>query len=207
MFAEQGAQIAAETSASHLLCATLPALLSETLWRETLENAFRAAYRAVETETLRCSAPLREFASTLLLAVALEGGIAVGQIGDGAVVVQTRQGELLALTTPENGEHVNETLFLTSPNALESLQFRVWHGKATHVALFSDGLQRLALKIPASTPHAPFFTPLFRFLSATQDLDVAQNQLEAFLRSPRVTDRTDDDLTLVLAELHRDELP
>jgi hypothetical protein len=49
--------------------------------------------------------------------------------------------------------------------------------------------------------HAPFFAPLFKFIAEAKDLDVANQELTGFLRSPRVCDRTDDDLTLLLAAL------
>ena len=70
-----------------------------------------------------------------------------------------------------------------------------------HIAILSDGLQMLALKIPEYMPHAPFFSPLFRFVAEVTDETEAKEQLEAFLRSPRVRKRTDDDLTLLLATL------
>jgi hypothetical protein len=110
-----------------------------------------------------------------------------------------REGNFSSLTTPQRGEYVNETTFLTSANALESAQTAVWYGETANLALFSDGLQRLALKLPAGAPHPPFFSPLFHFLAGMTDESEAQAQLSAFLRSPRLTARTDDDLTLVLA--------
>ena len=41
--------------------------------------------------------------------------------------------------------------------------------------MFSDGLQRLALKLPEGTPHAPFFTPLFRFATRWKTRSRAHN--------------------------------
>jgi len=62
----------------------------------------------------------------------------------------------------------------------------------------SDGLQRLALTMPAGTPHNPFFVPLFKFVSNTPEPAQAQQQLEQFMGSPRITENSTDDLTLVL---------
>lgn len=73
------------------------------------------------------------------------------------------------------------------------------HGVPRHIAAFSDGLQMLALKMPAGLPHGPFFTPLFRFMTTVTDAAEAQAQVDAFLRSPRMREGTDDDLTLLLA--------
>ena len=47
----------------------------------------------------------------------------------------------------------------------------------------------------------PVFAPLFKLIAEAKDLDVAHQELTGFLRSPRVCDRTDDDLTLLLAAL------
>jgi hypothetical protein len=67
------------------------------------------------------------------------------------------------------------------------------------LALFSDGLQMLALKMPPGTPHPPFFAPLMRFVAQTRDRATAEEHLRGFLQSPRIAERADDDLTLVLA--------
>ena len=106
---------------------------------------------------------------------------------------------MTALTQPEQGEYLNETKFLICPDAVETAQVSIWQGQPAHLAIFSDGLQMLALKMPDGRPHSPFFAPLFRFVASVSDPTEAQEQLEAFLRSPRVTERTNDDLTLILA--------
>ena len=92
---------------------------------------------------------------------------------------------------------------LISPDALGTAQIAVRRLSVAHVAVISDGLQMLALKMPRGVPHEPFFSPLFRFVAEVDDEAVAAEQLESFLRSQRVRDRTDDDLTLLLAALVR----
>jgi hypothetical protein len=69
----------------------------------------------------------------------------------------------------------------------------------SRLAVMSDGLIRLALKMPAQEPHEPFFAPLFRFVEMITDPAEAEAQLAAFLSSERVNARTDDDKSLVLA--------
>jgi hypothetical protein len=66
----------------------------------------------------------------------------------------------------------------------------------------SDGLTRLALKMPSYEPHVPFFQPLFAYIEETSPANSnvkAEQQMAAFLASERVSARTDDDKTLVLA--------
>lgn len=199
--AEVGAVTAAQAAVA-AICAqasVLPTLQSDDDWRLFLTDALRAAREAVEREAATRQASPRDLATTLIVAVATPEVVAAVQVGDGATVAGDCDGELFALTTPRHGEYVNETTFLISADALESAQIKVWRGAATHLALFSDGLQHLALNLTTGVPHPPFFAPLFRFVAAATDDAAAHKQLAAFLRSPRVTERTRDDVTLVLA--------
>ena len=172
-----------------------------------LTRVLQAARNAVEDEAETRAVAPRELAATLiLLAVNAHAAIAA-QIGDGAAVLQDADGQLKAFTAPQQGEYVNETTFLIAADYLSAAQFRYERGHFTHAALFSDGLQRLALKLPAAEPYAPFFAPLFGFIAQAAQAEKAEEattidrngQLAAFLQSPRITERADDDLTLVLA--------
>jgi hypothetical protein len=82
------------------------------------------------------------------------------------------------------------------------VQFGLWRGDVTGLGVISDGLQRLALKMPEGTPHPAFFNPLVQFLHESVDLHDAERQLRDFLASDRNRQRADDDLTLVLGALH-----
>ena len=59
----------------------------------------------------------------------------------------------------------------------------------------------LAMNMAVGAPHKPFFLPLFDFTANADDKTVAKEQLLRFLRSDRITQRTDDDLTLIIAAL------
>ena len=169
--------------------------------RRMLEAALQAAVAAVEREAETRGIPAQELASTLIHVLATRQGVAVAQIGDGAVIAGDAEGRIFGLTRPENGEYANTTTFLTSPGAIETAQYVVHPHPVTHLAIFSDGLQRCALRMPDATPYAPFFAPLFRFVADEADPEEARTQLTAFLNSPRVLERTDDDITLILAAL------
>ncbi len=170
-------------------------------WKLLLTEALAAAKTSVEAEAIACEVTARDLATTLIIAIAAPELVAVAQVGDGVAVVGDVTGNLIALTTPQGGEYVNQTTFLVSPNALETAQVSVWHGTAANVAILSDGLQMLALKSPSDTPHKPFFSPLFNFVADVTNEAEAKEQLAAFLRSDRLAERTDDDLTLLLATL------
>ncbi len=195
---------------SEIVVRSALAFLEESLkdaaaWREEggarsrLKAALEAALTALTAEAGKRPAQPGDLATTLLICVATPERVAAAQIGDGAVVLAEAEGGFRALTKPPAGEYLNETVFLTSEDALARAQFEVWSGPVRQVALFSDGLQMLALKMPEATPHAPFFKPLFAWLERATDAAAAQADLESLLRSPRVTDRTEDDLTLLLA--------
>ena len=197
-----GAAIAAQKAVEIL--STEPALAARLhknpeAFRPILRNALAVSLQAVKTRAETLSINIRDLASTLIVVIATPQVIATAQIGDGAAVTCDKTGNLTALTTPDSGEYINQTTFLISPGAIDTAQYHIWHGDNTHIALFSDGLQMLALTMPFGKPHAPFFSPLFKFISAMKRKDLTEIQLASFLRSSRVQKRTDDDLTLLLA--------
>jgi hypothetical protein len=122
------------------------------------------------------------------------------QIGDGGIVVDVGNG-LAVPINPMAGEYANMTNFVTDENAIDVLAVAVLPARPAKVAVFSDGVQRLALNMATNTAHVPFFTPFFTVLAtatAVQE-DHLQAELARFLQSPAVNERTDDDKTLALA--------
>lgn len=197
---EFGAETAARTSVRTIEAATsLPKADDEAAWKDLLIEALRTALYAVEADAELRGVPPSDLATTLILLVATPEATAVAQIGDGAAIFEDEEGNLHALTTPQNGEYANETTFLVSPNALEKVQTTVQPICAHRLALFSDGLQRIALRLADGTPFPQFFAPLFRFVEEYEELPTADEKLAEFLGSPRVSERTDDDVTLLLA--------
>jgi hypothetical protein len=170
-------------------------------WEKHLTEALEAAVDSVQQEATQRHLPVRDLATTLILVAASPLGTVAVQVGDGAVVIGDREGNLIALTAPPVGEYANETDFLCSPDLIKVAQGRYWPVAPRYVAIFSDGLQRLALEMPKASPHEAFFSPLFRFVSAAAERPSAGDELTAFLQSPRVRRRTKDDTTLLLAYL------
>lgn len=173
---------------------------TDTHARALVRLAIEAALQSLRQAAGLRQAALGEYATTLLVCVAGTDAVAAAQIGDGAVLVGTAPDRLETLTQPAAGEYLNETVFLTSEGALDRLQTAFRTGRARHVVLFSDGLQMLALKMPGAVPHLPFFQPLLGWLNRLEDLEAGQRELLATLGSARFSERTDDDLTLLLAE-------
>src|SRR5437667_7598209 len=140
---EVGATVAAR-KAVETICAqgALPRLPGDDGgWRLLLIDALKAARTEVEAEAAARKVTARDLATTLILLVVTPELVAVVQVGDGATVAGDAEGNVIPLTAPQNGEYINETTFLISPEALDTAQVTVWHGVAAQVAALSDGLQ------------------------------------------------------------------
>jgi hypothetical protein len=142
----------------------------------------------------------REFSCTLLVALVDTRAAVFFQIGDGAIVYQAEDGRYVPALWPQSGEYANCTWFVTDEGASARVQTAKTRG-VHEVALLTDGLQGLALRFQTREAHGPFFAPMF---SRLRDESAArprrlQGELRAFLDSPAVNQRTDDDKTLVMA--------
>ena len=122
-----------------------------------------------------------------------------GQMADELTV--TVGNGLTVPISPMVGEYANMTNFVTDENAIDVLAVITLPARPDRVAVFSDGVQRLALNMATNTAHGPFFKPFFEVLSKAtpEHEDQLQVELERFLQSPAVNERTDDDKTLALA--------
>jgi hypothetical protein len=167
-------------------------------WIEERLGRFQAEVAAL-AEAEECTP--RDYACTLVAAAVGPGRAVFFQIGDGAIVVGEDEETFRWIFWPDHGEYENVTFFATDPEAASHLQFELVEKRIDEVALLSDGLQRLALHYQTRTAHAGFFKPMLTTLRATpeNELESLSAQLEAYLSSPQVNERTDDDKTLILA--------
>jgi len=182
-----------------------PLPIDAAAWEADLRRLLADLRGGLEDEAAARGCSLREFACTFLLAVVTRDALIGAQVGDGAIVYRPRSeeaaGGIALLTAPHHGEYLNETVFLTSDGYLDHLQLAYHAGAPDALALFSDGLQMLALdmKRQPPTPHTPFFDPLFTFMKNNPDGLDREQKLRVFLESERVCAKTDDDKTLVIA--------
>ena len=141
----------------------------------------------------------RDYACTFLGLVSSCLTTVLFQIGDGGIVVDFGEGLTLAVE-PMSGEYANHTYFLTDMDALDHLSVKVLPGSVKYAAVFSDGIQRLALNLEVNEPHAPFFAPFFGTMDkiSIEKVPDLEGPLRDFLSSQAVNERTDDDKTLVL---------
>jgi hypothetical protein len=157
-----------------------------------------ATRRHLQEEAQRLECTPRDLAATTLLAVVGESAAAFAQLGDGAIVA-LRGDDYQPVFWPQSGEYANATNFLTDPNFEKYLLFEQRAERVAELALFTDGLQRLALDYRTQTAHRPFFEPMYRRLREAASADELQPALEQYLNSAAINQRTDDDKTLILA--------
>lgn len=172
---------------------------NENAWNRLIKNIFEETRKKLVKISEIEGCHLNDYAATFLLVLLTEEWTIGGLIGDSAAVILTSDKGLYSICPPQKGEYANMTNFLTKENALDFLCIHVKKGQARAVAAFSDGLLELAVNIVKNKPHPPFFNPLFSFIAEIQDEQEGTDHLAKFLASERVTSRTDDDKTLVLA--------
>jgi len=157
----------------------------------------------IEQASLRENSPRRSFAATLVGCMVQSNAITIVHVGDGACAIRLRaEPNWRVPSWPIQGEYASTTNFVTDdPEPVITVSY--FDGDITEVALFSDGLERLALDFATKTAFTPFFSSMFETLpdSVGRHRQLSRG-LRAFLDSPSITQRTDDDKTLIMAR-HR----
>ena len=196
----RGAEIACGTVWSAIVESLRGALDPATFPDETVQGWAAAARDAICTEAAAAGRRPRDYACTLLGAVAAPAGAVFFQIGDGAIVVRAAE-EYATIFWPEQGEYANTTFFLSDEEYAEHLMIHRSETAPREIALFTDGLQTLALSFAVKKAHPGFFQPLFDAVRKDpgNDFSTISRQLDRFLLRDDVSARSDDDKTLVLA--------
>ena len=178
------------------------AAFSESLAESLARDAIKQARIAVERYGRRRDVPLRELASTLIVAFASDDLLTAAQVGDGAVIAfNIDAGDAKTLCAAHTGEHANETTFITSrsrPHEIADVGHASGHDYDA-LALISDGLQNLALKMPEREAFLGFWNPMLQDLAYTDEPEAVPERLHAFISGERVQSRTTDDVTIAIA--------
>ncbi len=192
----RGAELACATVRSSIEASIKLASLDKSLVEGWINDIRCAIYETANANALTA----RDYACTLLGTVICSNRTVFFQIGDGAIVAASGNVKGVVFW-PDPGLYANITNFVTEEDALACLQIWVTSARIDEVALFSDGLQRLALSFEQQTPHIPFFEPMFNVLrkKTPDECETLNEQLARFLNSPKINERTNDDKTLVLA--------
>lgn len=143
-----------------------------------------------------------EYSCTILGAILAPEYAVFYQIGDGAIIRTDGSGVYTTVWWPHIGEYLNTTAFVTDYVSMPALQVVVLEETINEIALFTDGLQMLALNMNTMTVHQPFFNGMFHHLrhaDSKDKIDLLNIKLAQYLDSTAINDRTDDDKTLFLA--------
>lgn len=173
-------------------------LFSTGFAHDTIEKIRLCLNQIADEESLE----IRDFACTMLVAIVAHDRSTFWQIGDGAICVRDADSDQFrCVYWPEKGEYANVTFFLTDVRAQQEAQISLHEGAIDELAIFSDGLERLALNFVGKKAHNGFFVGLFTHVRTLPDgrSDELARDIQEFLDSERVNQRTDDDKTLVLA--------
>ena len=202
---DQGSRIAVDSAVATMMVGVRkrPAAahkphLATSLVRDTVRRAKNAVVRYGRSQGIEP----RELACTLIVAVAGVRLLTAAQVGDGAVVAfDTHSGAARTLCAAHTGEFANETTFITSrtrPHRVASVGHAPG-GDYKALALITDGLQNLALKMPEREAFMGFWNPMLNDLAASGDTSAVSARLHAFISGERVQSRTTDDVTVAVA--------
>lgn len=164
----------------------------------TIPQRMRQARRALEQESRNRGIPMRQLGTTLLVVEQSSHGVMCGQIGDGAIVGWTGT-HCVLLSNPGDCGACDLVDPLTSSSWKEAVRLSLTTQRLVALALFTDGLQRAALRRTPTgwIPHEGFFAPLFRHLETATD----NAELQRLLEGERLDTHTGDDRTLLLSRL------
>ncbi|MCA9234051.1 MAG: protein phosphatase 2C domain-containing protein [Planctomycetales bacterium] len=197
-FSDEGSsttcKIIAENVVSHLK--TDPQLAG--LQRDVVLQWCDQTRRTLQEMSRDRGCEVREFATTLCVAIVAETRSAFFQIGDGAIILGSHDA-FGVVFWPQSGEYANSTNFLTADNFESHLECVKVERSFTDVALLTDGMERMGLHFSSKTPYLPFFTPLLNTLRAADDSQILGEELRRFLQSDSVRNRSDDDKTIIVA--------
>ena len=167
---------------------------------EVLDLWTNGIHEAIRKKALSTDFVPRDFACTFLALIVGHTSAIAAQIGDGAIVVGST-GTYETVIWPQSGQYVNATYFITDDSFISNLHITFINKAIDEVAVFTDGIQMLALHYATKTVFEPFFRPMLSTLrkeppGERHDLN---DSLAEYLDSPLVRERTDDDKTLILA--------
>lgn len=148
---------------------------------------------AAKAQELSCS--LKDLASTMLVVAVRQDQYLIAHIGDG--VIGYLDGNTLKIASaPANGEHANETYFVTSADAIRTMTvFKGQLGEIAGFVLMSDGTEQSLYNKRARALNPAVIKLMQR--SRILDEGAMNKQLQTTLSSV-LTARTQDDCSVAL---------
>lgn len=163
-----------------------------------MARCFSAARAAVAKEAAALGVAIGDLATTLIVAAVNEGGVLAGQVGDGAVVIETRR-ELRAVLWDASGGAANKSDFLTDPDYLDRLRTTRVRERMTGVVVVTDGVEGLTVSRRGDVNQG-FYRKLLETVRNRPEWGEGSG-LDRLLESNVIRDRCDDDLTIAAVAL------
>jgi len=159
-----------------------------------LETALQAVRDALLQEAAGRACPVEDLATSLLAFVLTEGRIAALRVGDGFLIsgAPSQPYRTVGQASLESAGAVS----VTDPDA--EAEITILDGPVTFVAAGTEGLQELTIRPEDGRPYSSFLRPLNSYLTAAESDDEIHLGIREFLRSDRLAEHVEDDVTLLL---------
>jgi len=196
----QGATLACRTifSSARFYLRDAQSLPSNSTVEYWVDKARDRIYLAAEKRGLTS----RDFAATLICVLTDGFETLIIHIGDGCAVLKDEiRNQWIAPSWPEQGEFASTTFFITDEIDLHLRITRVTE-PISSIAIFSDGLERLALDFASQIPFDGFLDAMVKPLmksSLPGKNSILSDMLKNYLNSELINSRTDDDKSLIIA--------
>lgn len=168
-------------------------------WPDVFRRGLSFVQAALVQQAGKLRVRVEELSTTLLFAVVTPEHAIAAHVGDGACVLRIADSGYRTLCAAKRNGFANETEFVTERHSGLELRLTVYRGRIRGVVAFSDGLEAGALA-GGCQPHAGFLDPLFGWCSA-ESLATGRKRISEFLRSDHLRAHTDDDCSLVIAQV------
>ena len=172
--------------------------------RSVTQEILSVLLQALRNEALLHGCALKDLASTLLVAAVGDGKFFLAHLGDGVIGYLNDSG-LKVASTPDNGEFSNETVFVTSADAVARL--RIFKGALKNISgfiLMSDGSEQ-SLYSKRKKTLAPAVKRLMH-RTCLVDGKILSPQLEEAL-STVIAANTQDDCSVAILARPSAQLP
>ena len=196
--AEIGSQVAVNSIVDYML---------EAYWEnadidicKTLKEGFYMVQKNLELEANEQNFDVKDLNCTLLVFISInEDKQYIGQVGDCIAIGKKNDKPYQLIAHPQKGEYANQTFSVVNIESIDKGEFFKLDEALTHIALMSDGLEKITIDLATLNVSKGFFDPFFKaFLQPHFKPENASNSLISFLSSERINKKTDDDKTLVL---------
>ena len=198
---DTGSKVAVEVAISQLKNIDWQKKLTEReKAKEIFHNLLITASSELKNEAEQHGYSMQDLACTLLVFVATPDWFTAMQVGDGLLVVRSKDDkDYKLLFQPDKGEFANETTSITSSDVLDEIHIRLEPKPYEFICAATDGIENISLmKREGWRPSEKFFRPLEQYMLSQESESHKSEEIDKFLNSDKINLKTDDDKTLLI---------